>query len=147
MKVILRDNVSGLGRKGDVCDVEAGYFRNYLNPQGKAFKATDANTGQAEAMRRAGALRNAADRSDAEEVATTLVPIVITIAAKAADGHLYGSVSAADIADAIEQQTSAVVDRRTLQLESPIKETGQSVVMCKLHPEVEFPVTVEVTEE
>ena len=61
--------------------------------------------------------------------------------------HLYGSVSAADIATAIEEQTGVVVDRRTLALDHPIKEVGQSVVMCKLHPEVEFPVTVEVSGE
>jgi len=147
VKVILRDDVDGLGRKGDVCDVNAGFFRNFLGPNGKAFKATNANLGQAEAMRRAGALRNAADRADAEEIATTLVPVVISIAARADDGHLYGSVSAADIAVAIEEQTGAVIDRRALDLEHPIKEVGQTLVMCKLHPEVVFPVTVEVTEE
>ncbi len=147
MKVILRDDVDGLGRKGDICDVQAGYFRNFLNPTGKAFKATGANVGQAQAMRRAGALRNAADRSDAEEVATKLVPAVISIAAKADGGHLYGSVSAGDVATAIEEQTGIVIDRRALHLDAPIKRVGQAVVMCKLHPEVEFPVTVEVTEE
>ena len=147
MKVILRDDIDGLGRKGEVCEVAPGYFRNFLNPNGKAFKATNANVGQAEAMRRAGALRNAADRADAEEIATTLVPVVISIAAKADGGHLYGSVAAPEIASAIEEQTGAVVDRRALQLEHPIKELGQTIVMCKLHPEVEFPVTVEVIEE
>lgn len=147
MKVILRDDVDGLGRKGDICEVQPGFFRNFLNPNGKAFKATKGNIGQAQAMRRAGVLRHAADRGGAEEVATTLVSAVITISARADEGHLYGSVSAADIATAIEAQTGAVIDRRALQLDTPIKEIGQTVVMCKLHPEVEFPVTVEVTEE
>ena len=147
MKVILRDDVDGLGRKGDVCEVQPGFVRNFLGPNGKAFKATDANIGQAEAMRRAGALRNAADRADAEEVATTLVPQVITIAAKADGDHLYGSVAESDIAAAIEEQAGVVVDRRTLQLDAHIKELGQVIVMCKLHPEVEFPVTVEVVAE
>jgi large subunit ribosomal protein L9 len=147
VRVILRDNIDGLGRKGEICDVQPGYFRNFLNPNGKAFKATSGNVGQAEAMRRSGALRNAADRSDAEEVATALVPVVITISAKADGEHLYGSVSAADIATAIEEQTNVVIDRRALVLDHPIKEIGQSIVMCKLHPEVEFPVTVQVSGE
>lgn len=146
MKVILRDNIDGLGRKGDVCDVQAGYFRNYLRPKGMAFRATDGNAGQAEAMRRAGALRNAADRADAEEVATKLVPAVITISANADGGHLYGSVGAGDIVEAIEAQTGVVIDRRTLRLDTPIKDVGEVVVMCRLHPEVEFPITLDVGE-
>lgn len=146
MKVILRNDVSGLGHKGDVCDVADGYFRNYLDPNQLAFKATAGNAHQAESMRRASAIRNAASRAEAEEVATMLVPAVITISAKAGEGgRLFGSVGTSDIAAAVEDQTGAVVDRRALKLDSPIKDLGQTVVMCKLHPEVEFPITVEIT--
>lgn len=148
MKVILREDVDGLGRKGDICDVANGHFRNLLQPQGLAMKATKGAEAQAEAMRRAASLKNAASRADAEEVATTLVPSVITIAAKAGDGgRLFGSVGAAEIVEAVEAQTGVVVDRRTLNLDHPLKEIGQSMVMCKLHPEVEFPITVDIVEE
>jgi len=148
VKVILRQDVDGLGRKGEICDVADGHFRNLLNPRGLAMKATKGAEAQAEAMRRVGALRNAASRAEAEEVATKLVPVIITIAAKAGEGgRLFGSVGAGDIAEAVETQTGAVLDRRTLRLESPLKELGQVVVTCGLHPEVEFPITVEVIEE
>lgn len=148
MKVILRQDVDGIGRKGEICDVSAGHFRNLLSPNGLAMKATKGAEAQAEAMRRAGAMRNAASRAEAEEVATKLVPAVITISAKAGEGgRLFGSVSAAEIIEAVETQTGAVLERRTLHLDTPLKDLGQSTVMCKLHPEVEFPITVEVIEE
>jgi len=146
VKVILRNDVSGLGHKGDVCEVADGYYRNYLDPNQLAFKATTGNAQQAESMRRASAIRNAASRAEAEEVATMLVPTVINISAKAGEGgRLFGSVSSADIVAAVEEQTGAVIDRRDLNLESTIKDLGQVMVMCKLHPEVEFPITVEIT--
>lgn len=148
MKVILRQDVDGLGRKGDICDVADGHFRNLLSPRGLAMKATKGAEAQAEAMRRAASMKNAASRADAEEIATKLVPSVITIAAKAGDGgRLFGSVGAAEIVEAVEAQTGVVVDRRALNLDSPLKDLGQSMVMCKLHPEVEFPITVDVIEE
>lgn len=145
MRVILREDVSGLGRKGDICDVAPGHFRNLLAPNGLAMRATKGAEAQAEAMRRASAMKNAASRAEAEEVATSLVPQVITISAKAgAGGRLFGSVTAAEISEAVEEQTGAVIDRRSLQLEHPLKDLGQTMVMCKLHPEVEFPITVAV---
>lgn len=148
MRVILRADVDGLGRKGQICDVTAGHFRNLLGPRGLAMKATKGAEAQAEAMRRASAMRNAADRAEAEEVATRLVPAVITIAAKAGEGgRLFGSVGAADIAAAVEAQTGAVIDRRMLDLDHPLKDLGRASVSCRLHPEVEFPITVEVIEE
>jgi large subunit ribosomal protein L9 len=148
VKVILRQDVDGLGRKGDICEVADGHFRNLLNPKGLAMKATKGAETQAEAMRRAASMRNAASRAEAEEVATKLVPTVITISAKAGEGgRLFGSVGAAEIVDAVEAQTGTVLERRSLNLEHPLKDLGQSMVMCKLHPEVEFPVTVEIIEE
>ena len=147
MKVILRQDVDGLGRKGEVCEVADGHFRNLLGPKGLAMRATKGAEAQGEAMRRAATVRNAASRAEAEEVATTLVPAVITIPAKAGGGgRLFGSVGAAEIVEAVEAQTGVVVERRALKLEHPLKDLGQSMVMCKLHPEVEFPITVEIVE-
>ena len=91
-------------------------------------------------MRRTAALRDAASKADAEEIATKLVPQTITIAAKAGDGgRLFGSVGAQEIVGAIDAQVGAIIDRRTLDLEAPIKDLGEHSVMCTLHPEVAFP--------
>jgi len=145
VRVILRDTVDGLGRKGDICVVADGYARNFLVPRGLAIKATEGSAIQAEAMRRAAALRSAADRADAETIASALAPMVITIKAKAGEGgRLFGSVSAADIADAIGEQAGAVIDRRTLALDSPLKELGRHEITIRLHSDVEATVAVEV---
>lgn len=145
MKIILRDTVEGLGRKGDICDVADGYARNFLVPRGLAMQATKGFEAQAEAMRRTAAMRSAADREDAEQVAAALAPIVITIAAKAGEaGRLFGSVTSTDIVEAIDQQAGATIDRRALVLESPIKTVGRHEVRASLHPEVEVPITIEV---
>ncbi|HKY66691.1 MAG TPA: 50S ribosomal protein L9 [Acidimicrobiales bacterium] len=148
MQVILRSDVPELGKRGDVLDVSDGYARNYLVPKGLAMKASSGATAQAASMRRARDLRDAQDRSAAESLATTLVPKVITVTARAgAEGRLFGSVTAADIAAAIEEQTGAQIDRRKLVLSEPVKSLGTHVVPAKLHSDVEFPVTVEVIAE
>ena len=146
MKVVLRADVEGLGRKGDVCEVAAGFARNYLVPKGLALKSSPGAEQQAEAMRRSAALRRAADRADAEEIAVRLAPAVLSVAARAAEtGHLYGSVGQADIVAAVESQVGAVVDPAAVMLETPIREVGSHTVVFHLHADVEVPVTVEVT--
>jgi large subunit ribosomal protein L9 len=145
MKVILRADVSEIGKRGDICDVANGYARNYLLPRGLAMKATDGAVSQAAAMRRARDVRDAEDRSAAEEVARTLVARIITISAKSgSEGKLYGSVTAGDITSAVAAQTGVELDRKKLVLAEPIKVVGSHQVPVKLHSEVEFPVTVEV---
>ena len=148
MQVILRSDVPELGKRGDVLDVADGFARNYLVPKGLAMKATSGATDQAAAMRRARDLRDAQDRSAAEALATTLVPKVISVTARAgSEGRLFGSVTATDIAVAIEEQTNVQIDRRKLVLAEPIKSLGTHVVPAKLHADVEFPITVEVVAE
>lgn len=148
MKVVLRADVEGLGRKGDVCDVAAGFARNYLVPKGLALKSSPGAERQAEAMRRSAALRRAADRADAEEIAVRLAPAVLSVAARAAEsGHLYGSVGSADIVAAVESQVGAVVAPEMVMLEAPLREVGSHTVLFHLHADVEVPVTVEVTAE
>ena len=145
MKVILRSDQADLGKKGDIVDVSDGYARNYLVPKGLALKATDGNVYQASAMRRARDTRDAKDRGAAEEVASSLVPKVITVKAKAgAEGRLFGSVTSADVATAVQDQTGIELDRRKLHLDEPIKSLGTHQVPARLHPEVEFVITVEV---
>ena len=145
MKVVLRGDVDGVGRTGDLAEVADGFARNFLLPKGLAMKATPGLEAQAEGMRRARSLRNASDRADAEELATRLVPMVLTIGARAGEeGKLFGSVTAADVVTALEQQASVELDRRVLEIAEPIKATGTYQIMVDLHPEVRFPVTIEV---
>ena len=145
MKVILRSDVDSVGKKGDIVDVSDGYARNYLVPKGLALKATEGNEKQANAMRRARDIRDAKDRGAAEEVASSLVPKVITVKAKAgAEGRLFGSVTSTDLANAVQEQTGIELDRRKIHLDDPIKSLGTHQVPTRLHPEVEFVITVEV---
>jgi large subunit ribosomal protein L9 len=137
MKIVLRTDVNGLGKRGDVAEVADGYARNFLLPKGKALVATPGAEAQAETMRRARAMRAAADRADAATVASSLGSATVTITAKAGrGGKLFGSVSAADISDAIERQLGAVVDRRTITIAEPIKQTGIYRVTAHLHSDV-----------
>ena len=148
MRVILRSDVSELGKRGDIIEVADGFARNYLVPKGIAIKASDGTQSQARAMRRGRDLRDAQDRSAAEEVATTLVSKVVTVTARAgSEGKLFGSVTAADIASAVESQTGVSIDRRKLDVAEPVKTLGTHAVSVKLHADVQFPITVEVVAE
>ena len=145
MKVILRQDVANVGKRGDICDVSDGFARNYLLPKHLAMVATDGAVTQAASMRRARDVRDAQDRSAAEEVARRLVPKVITISAKAGtEGRLFGSVTASDVVEAVSAQAGIELDRRKLLLGEPIKSLGTHSVAVRLHSDVEFPVTVEV---
>ena len=144
MKLILRSDLDGLGKRGDIVDVADGYGRNYLLPRGLALVASDGAVEQAGKMRRARDLRDASDREAAQSVATTLVPKIITIAAKSgSEGKLFGSVTVADVVDAVREQTGVELDRRQLTSE-PIKTLGQHTLTAKLHSDVSFPITVEI---
>ena len=145
MRVVLRADVADVCKKGDILDVADGFARNYLIAKGMAFRATNGVVNQAQSMRRSRDLKDARDREAAETIARTLVPAVITIPAKAgAEGKLFGSVTAADLASAIAVQVGVELDRRRLHLPEPIKTVGTHTVPVKLHADVEFPVTVEV---
>lgn len=146
MKVVLRADVDQVGNKGDVIEVADGYARNYLVPKGLAFKAGTGAQAQADAMRRSRDLKDAAERTAAEEVAKQLVSKVVNLSARVGgEGKLFGSVTTNDVAEAVLAQVGIELDRKKMYLEEPIREVGTHRVMVKLHAEVEFPVTVEVT--
>ena len=148
MRVVLRSDHDVLGKRGDIVDVADGYARNYLLPKGMAITATSGVTAQATAMRRSRDIRDAKEREAAEQIARTLVPVVIRIPAKAGTGgKLFGSVTAADIADAVTAQADVALDRRRLHLDEPIKQLGTHEVPVKLHADVEFRVTVDVVKQ
>lgn len=145
MRVILRDDVDDVGNKGDIVDVTNGFGRNYLLPRGLAMVASTGAESQAQGMRRARDVKDAAARSAAEDVAKTLVSSPVKISARVgADDKLFGSVTAADIAEAVAAQTGVAIDRKQLVLTEPIRTVGTHLVPLKLHTSVEFPVTVEV---
>ena len=146
MKVILRTDLEGLGKRGDIVDVADGHARNYLLPKGKALKATDGAVEQAARMRRSRDLRDASDRDAATTIASTLVPKIIAITAKAGtEGKLFGSVTTADIAEAVKEQTNIELDRKSIHLDEAIKTTGEHTAIVSLHADVSFPLRVEVS--
>ena len=148
MKLLLRSDVDGVGKKGDIVDVADGFGRNYLVPRGFAIKATNGVEDQAKSMRRSRDLKDATDRGAAEEIAKTLVPAVITITAKdSGEGKLFGSVSAAEVVEAVKAQTGVELDRKTIHLDEHIKTTGTHSVPAKLHNDVQFQINVEVSAE
>jgi large subunit ribosomal protein L9 len=146
-RVILRTDLSGVGKRGDIVEVADGYARNYLMPKGFALAASDGAVNQAKAMRRARDLRDAADRESAQSIASALVARTIVIPMKAgSEGRLFGSVTTGDIAQAIHTQANISIDRKKLHVE-PIKVLGTYSVSVKLHSDVEFPVNVDVVKK
>ena len=147
MQVILRNDVSGLGKRGDIVDVADGHARNFLFPKGHAMKATTGAVDQSAKMRRSRDLKDASDRDAATTIASTLVPKVITISAKAHDDKLFGSIHDAEIVAAVQEQTGIDLDRKVITIDEPIRTVGQHTVTAALHADVSFPITVEVVPE
>lgn len=144
MKVILLERVGRLGTIGDEVTVKDGYARNFLLPQGKALRASDANRTKFESQRQAIEARNAERRSEAEKSASALDGKTIVMVRQAGEtGQLYGSVSARDIADALIAD-GATLERNQVDLTAPIKTVGLHSVALNLHAEVSVSVTVNV---
>ena len=147
MELLLRDDVPGLGSRGDIVKVAKGYARNYLLPNGLAEvptpQAIEAVRKQAEKI----AAENELLKADRMEAAKTLASVAVTIAAKASEeGHLYGSVGAKQIVEAIAAQGHEL-DEKQIVLDAPLKEVGEFDVTISLHPEVQVPVKVTVEAE
>ena len=144
MKVILRSDLDGLGKRGDIIDVADGHARNFLLPKGHAIAASEGAVEQASRMRRARDLRDSSAREAATAIASTLVPKVISVSAKAGpEGKLFGSVTAADVVDAVREQTDIELERRQIEVDV-IKTLGQHTVTASLHSDVSFPITIDV---
>jgi len=145
VKVILRDDVDGVGKRGDIVEVADGHARNLLLPKGLAMKASPGAEAQAAGMRRSRDTKDAAERSAAQDIATKLVPTRITLTARAgAEGKLFGSITTTDIAEAVAAQTGIELDRRNLHVDEPIKSLGEHAAVARLHAEVEFPITLDI---
>lgn len=145
MKLILKQAVGGLGVAGDVVDVRDGYGRNYLVPQGFAIRWTKGAQKQIDAIRQARATREIADLETAQQVKARLEGTSVQIKAKAgASGRLFGAVTPAEIANAVNASGGPAIDKRRVEVGDPIKSVGVHAVSVQLHPEVAASVEVEV---
>ena len=148
MEVLLVQDVDGLGDAGEVKRVADGYARNYLLPRRLAVSATPGAIKQAEQQRQAKARQRAKVISEAQGLGKALDGVTVTIQARAGESdRLYGSITSANIADALSDKVGQEVDRRKLLLHEPIKELGTHAVTIRLAPEVEAKVTVVVERE
>jgi large subunit ribosomal protein L9 len=145
MKIILTQEVSGLGAPGDIVEVKDGYGRNYLLPQGFAIRWTKGAEKQVQVIKRARDAREIRDLGQANEVKDQLAALKVTLSARSGSGgRLFGSITPAEIVDAVKTAGGPALDRRRLELPGHIKTTGTYNVQVKLHPEVTatFPVSV-----
>jgi large subunit ribosomal protein L9 len=147
MEIILREDVEKLGTRGDVVKVAAGYARNFLLPKKLAVAATDSNRKIVEQERQAHLRKEAKLVGEAQELAKLMGSVSVTIARKAGENdQLFGSVTAADISDALTAQNYSV-ERRKIHLDEPIRTLGEHKVTVRLHRDVTTEVTVNVTRE
>jgi large subunit ribosomal protein L9 len=137
MKIILTQEISGLGTPGDVVEVKDGYGRNYLLPRGYAIRWTRGAEKEVVSIRRARAAREIRDLDQATEVAERLAGLDVRLSARAGSGgRLFGSITPAEIVDAVKVAGGPSLDRRRLELSNAIKTTGSHKVRVRLHPEV-----------
>jgi large subunit ribosomal protein L9 len=145
MKILLRHDVHGVGRRGDIVEVADGYARNFLVPGGHGIAASKGIEAQAQSMRRARDLREATDRQAAQAKATVLAGATLRVSARAgATGRLFGSVGVAEVVDAVREQKGVDLDRRAVELAEPIKEVGTFEVPVHLFGDIATSVMVEV---
>ncbi|MGC9332820.1 MAG: 50S ribosomal protein L9 [Anaerolineae bacterium] len=148
MDVLLLKDVAGLGKVGDVKSVADGYGRNYLIPKGLAMMASPGAVRQAERQAAADARRKDRELTEAQELAQALDGLTVTFRARAGEAdRLYGSITKANIAEALEGQVGQEVDRRKIDLEEPLKELGTHAITVRLAAEAEAKVTVIIERE
>ncbi|MES1261452.1 MAG: 50S ribosomal protein L9 [Acidobacteriota bacterium] len=147
MEVILREDIEKLGARGEVVRVAAGYARNFLLPKRMAVAATDSNKKIVEQEKQSHLRKEAKQAGEAQDLAKLIGALNLTVARKAGEeDHLFGSVTANDVADLLAAQNYNV-DRRKIQLEEPIRTLGEHKVTVKLHRDVSTEITVHVTRE
>lgn len=142
--VILREDIKTLGKAGELVRVKPGYARNFLLPRGLAYEATEGNKARIAGETKARNARQAAERAEAQQLATSLNGLNLTITGKAGEeGKLFGSITAQDIADALAKQ-GRQIDRRRIALDHPIKTVGHHTVAVRVHPEIQAELHVTV---
>ncbi|GAA3629004.1 50S ribosomal protein L9 [Streptomyces fenghuangensis] len=145
MKIILTNEVSGLGNAGDIVEVKDGYARNYLLPRGFAIRWTKGGEKDVEQIRRARKIHEIATIEQANEIKGRLEGVTVRLKVRAGDqGRLFGSVTPADVAAAVKTAGGPDVDKRRIELDAPIKTLGSHRVSVRLHPEVVAKIGIEV---
>ena len=145
MKLILTQEVAGLGEAGDIVEVKDGYGRNYLLPRGLAIGWTRGGEKQVTQIKRARKSREIRNLDHAKEVKLEIEALTVNVPAKAGDsGKLFGSVTNTDVMNAIKAAGGPLVEKRNVQISAPIKKTGSHTVAIDLHPDVVAQVTIEV---
>jgi large subunit ribosomal protein L9 len=145
MKLILTQEVSGLGAPGDIVDVAPGYGRNYLIPRGFAMRWTRGAQKEVDLIRRARSVREIRSLDDAKSIAGQLGSLTVRLKRRAGqNGRLFGSVGPADIAAAVREAGGPELDRRRIEVPDPIKTLGSHQVRVRLHSEVSATVAVDV---
>lgn len=148
MIVILNRDVKGTGKAGDIVKVSDGYARNMLIPKGYAKEATEGNVRNLEKQKALAAEKKAEEKAAAQALAEKINSASVTIKTKAGEGgRIFGSITSKDIADALADQKKLAVDKKKIQLDNPIKQTGEMTVDIKLYPEVLAKLKVTVTAE
>jgi large subunit ribosomal protein L9 len=146
MKVVLRQAVAKLGEPGDQVTVAGGFARNYLIPRGLAVPASKGNVKQAQDWANSRSTREAKELSGAEGLKAKLASLTVAVTAQAGpDGRLFGSITAADVSQALAAQHGTEIDRHAIELAEPIRHLGVHEVRIKLHADVIAEVTVEVS--
>jgi len=146
MKLILTQEVTGLGAPGDVVEVAGGYGRNYLVPRGLAMRWTRGAEKQIELIKRARSVREIRGLDDARDAASRLGSLTVRLEKRAGGGgRLFGSISTADIAAAVLAAGGPELDKRRIEIKNPIKTVGAHQVAIRLHPEISATLDVEVT--
>ncbi|WP_159945713.1 MULTISPECIES: 50S ribosomal protein L9 [unclassified Nocardiopsis] len=145
MKLILTHEVNGLGAPGDVVEVKNGYGRNYLLPRGFAIRWTRGAQKQIDLIQRARSARDIRSLDEAQQVAGQVNALTVRLQQRAGEGgRLFGSVTPADIADAVKATGGPQLDKRRIEIKNPIKSVGSHKVQVRLHPEVSATIKLDV---
>jgi large subunit ribosomal protein L9 len=148
MKIILNADLDNLGRKGDVIEVKGGYARNFLLPRNLAVLATKGALREAENVRKVREERNQREVSSAQETAERISSTPLKISARAGeDGHLFGSITSAEIAERLTESLGTEFDRRKIHLQDSIRSLGVHEFEVRLHPEVVARGSIEIAAE
>lgn len=146
MKVILKADVKGTGKKGQVCEVADGYARNFLMPKGLALEATTGNVQDLANKKAMEQKRKDRERQAAQDLAARLEALTVEVATKTGEGgRLFGSVTNKEIAETLKKKYSLEIDKRKIELKEPIKNLGTYTVHAKLHPDVSADFQVRVS--
>jgi large subunit ribosomal protein L9 len=145
VKLILTRDMPGLGAPGDIVEVRDGYGRNFLVPRGLAVNWTRGAQSQVGTIRRSREVREVRDLGQAREMAAALAALHVRLERRAGQGgRLFGSVTAGDIADAVQQSGGPAIDKRRIDIPAAIKTVGEHRLQVRLHPDVSAALTVEV---